>query len=164
MSQHDEMEIEAEPAPIGKHAPDELLTVGEMSRRTGVAPSALRFYEDLGLIASHRTGGNQRRYPRHMLRRVSLISVAKRLGIPLSDVQTAFENVPLDTTPSHEDWQAASRRWKRQLELRRLGIERLERELTGCIGCGCLSMKACRLLNPDDELGEQGSGPQRLPE
>ncbi|MFB9310141.1 MerR family redox-sensitive transcriptional activator SoxR [Agromyces hippuratus] len=160
MSQHDA--LEAEPASTGKHAPDELLTVGEMSRRTGVAPSALRFYEDLGLIASHRTGGNQRRYPRHMLRRVSLISVAKRLGIPLSDVQTAFENVPLDTTPSHEDWQRASRRWKRQLELRRLGIEQLERELTGCIGCGCLSMKACRLLNPDDELGEHGSGPQRL--
>ncbi|SIN78996.1 redox-sensitive transcriptional activator SoxR [Agromyces cerinus] len=160
MSQHDA--VEAEPAAVGKHAPDELLTVGEMSRRTGVAPSALRYYEDLGLIASHRTDGNQRRYPRHMLRRVSLISVAKRLGIPLSDVQTAFENVPLDTTPSHEDWQQASRRWKRQLELRRQGIEQLERELTGCIGCGCLSMKACRLLNPDDELGEHGSGPQRL--
>ena len=160
MSQHDE--LEAEPAAMVRHAPDELLTVGEMSRRTGVAPSALRFYEDLGLIASHRTGGNQRRYPRHMLRRVSLISVAKRLGIPLSDVQTAFENVPLDTTPSHDDWQRASRRWKRQLELRRLGIEQLERELTGCIGCGCLSMKACRLLNPDDELGEHGAGPQRL--
>jgi MerR family redox-sensitive transcriptional activator SoxR len=160
MSQHDA--LEAEIGSTGRHAPDELLTVGEMSRRTGVAPSALRFYEDLGLIASHRTGGNQRRYPRHMLRRVSLISVAKRLGIPLSDVQTAFENVPLDTTPSHDDWQRASRRWKRQLELRRLGIEQLERELTGCIGCGCLSMKACRLLNPDDELGEQGAGPQRL--
>jgi MerR family redox-sensitive transcriptional activator SoxR len=165
MSPHDAIEIE--PASTGgrapdKHAPDELLTVGEMSRRTGVAPSALRFYEDLGLIASQRTGGNQRRYARHMLRRVSLISVAKRLGIPLSDVQMAFENVPLDTTPSHEDWQRASRRWKRQLELRRLGIEQLERELTGCIGCGCLSMKACRLLNPDDELGEHNSGPLRL--
>ena len=162
MSQHDEMEIEAEPASTGKHAPDELLTVGEMSRRTGVAPSALRFYEDLGLIASHRTGGNQRRYPRHMLRRVSLISVAKRLGIPLSDVQTAFENVPLDTTPSHEDWQAASRRWKRQLELRRLGIEQLERELTGCIGCGCMSLKACQLVNPEDVLADHGPGAVNL--
>ena len=138
------------------------LSIGALADRTGVAPSALRFYEAEGLISSTRTDGNQRRYPRHMLRRVSLISVAKRLGIPLSDVQTAFENVPLDTTPSHEDWQRASRRWKRQLELRRLGIEQLERELTGCIGCGCLSMKACRLLNPDDELGEHGAGPQRL--
>jgi MerR family redox-sensitive transcriptional activator SoxR len=133
-----------------------------MSRRTGVAPSALRFYEDLGLIASARTGGNQRRYPRHMLRRVSLISVAKRLGIPLSDVQAVFETVPLDATPSHADWQRASRRWKAQLEKRRRGIERLERELTGCIGCGCLSMKACGLLNPDDELGDDGAGPRRL--
>lgn len=148
-------------APV-RHAPDELLTVGEMSRRTGVAPSALRFYEDLGLIAAVRTGGNQRRYARHMLRRVSLISVAKRLGIPLADVRSAFANVPLDTTPSHDDWQRASRRWKERLEERRRGIERLERELTGCIGCGCLSMRACGLLNPDDALGDVGAGPRRL--
>lgn len=133
-----------------------------MSRRTGVAPSALRFYESLGLIAATRTSGNQRRYPRHMLRRVSLISVGKRLGIPLADVQSAFEDVPLDTTPSHEDWQRASRRWRRQLEERRLRIEKLERELMGCIGCGCLSMRACRLLNPDDALGSDGVGPRRL--
>ncbi|MBT2498376.1 redox-sensitive transcriptional activator SoxR [Agromyces sp. ISL-38] len=145
-----------------RHAPDELLTVGEMSRRTGVAASALRFYEELGLIASMRTAGNQRRYPRHLLRRVSLIAVAKRLGIPLTDVQAVFESVPLDTTPSHADWQRASRRWKKQLEERRRGLERLERELTGCIGCGCLSMKACGLLNPDDALGDDGVGPRRL--
>jgi MerR family transcriptional regulator, redox-sensitive transcriptional activator SoxR len=151
-----------EPMPTARHAPDELLSVGEMSRRTGIAASALRFYEDLGLIASLRTGGNQRRYPRHMLRRVSLISVAKRLGIPLTDVQAVFETVPLDTTPSHADWQRASRRWKKQLEARRRGIERLERELTGCIGCGCLSMKACGLLNPDDALGDDGAGARRL--
>lgn len=144
------------------HGPDEPLTIGEMSRRTGVAPSALHFYEGLGLIASTRTTGNQRRYARHMLRRVSLITVAKRLGIPLSDVQDAFADVPLTQTPSHEDWQRASRRWKRELEKRREGIERLERELTGCIGCGCLSMKACGLLNPDDALGSQGAGPRRL--
>lgn len=143
-------------------AADEPLTIGEMSRRTGVAPSALHFYESLGLIASTRTPGNQRRYARHMLRRVSLITVAKRLGIPLSDVQEAFADVPLTQTPSHDDWQRASRRWKRELEKRREGIERLERELTGCIGCGCLSMKACGLLNPDDALGSQGAGPQRL--
>ena len=144
------------------HGPDEPLTNGEMSRRTGVAPSALHFYESLGLIASTRTGGNQRRYARHMLRRVSLITVAKRLGIPLSDVQHAFADVPLTQTPSHADWQRASRRWKRELEKRREGIERLERELTGCIGCGCLSMKACGLLNPGDTLSSQGAGPQRL--
>jgi MerR family redox-sensitive transcriptional activator SoxR len=145
-----------------RHAPGELLTVGEMTRRTGVAASALRFYEDLGLIAAERTAGNQRRYARHMLRRVSLITVAKRLGIPLADVQATFDDVPLDRPPSHADWQRASRRWKRLLEERRQGIERLERELTGCIGCGCLSMKACGLLNPDDALGDRGAGPRRV--
>lgn len=144
------------------HGPDELLTIGEMSSRTGVAVSALRFYEGLGLIAAERTPGNQRRYARHMLRRVSLVTVAKHLGIPLSDVQTALADVPLDRTPTHEEWQRASRQWKRELEARRLGIEKLERELTGCIGCGCLSMKACSLLNPDDALSEAGSGPRRL--
>ncbi|WP_433675716.1 redox-sensitive transcriptional activator SoxR [Microbacterium gorillae] len=145
------------------HRPDELLSVGEMSHRTGVAVSALHYYERLGLIASLRTSGNQRRYPRHMLRRVALISVAKRLGIPLENVKEAFESVPLSSTPTHEDWQRASRRWKKVLEQRRQGIERLEQELTGCIGCGCLSMKACSLLNPDDQLGDTGSGARRIP-
>ncbi|WP_371743663.1 redox-sensitive transcriptional activator SoxR [Plantibacter sp. MCCC 1A11337] len=145
------------------HSPEELLSVGEMSRRTGVAVSALHYYERLGLIGSERTTGNQRRYPRHMLRRVALISVAKRLGIPLEDVAEAFADVPLSSTPSHEDWQRASRRWQKVLEQRRRGIEQLERELTGCIGCGCLSMKACTLLNPDDELGDTGTGARRIP-
>ena len=145
------------------HSPDELLSVGEMSRRTGVPVSSLHYYERLELIASQRTAGNQRRYPRHMLRRVALISVAKRLGIPLDDVRDAFADVPLSNTPTHADWQRASRQWKKTLEQRRLGIERLEQELTGCIGCGCLSMKACNLLNPDDELGETGSGARRVP-
>src|SRR5699024_2062986 len=99
---------------------------------------------------------------RHMLRRVSLISVAKRLGVPLADAQVAFADVPMDTTPSHADWQRASRRWKAQLEERRRGLERLEAELTGCIGCGCLSLKACALLNPDDALAATGAGPRRL--
>lgn len=145
------------------HTSDDLLSVGEMSHRTGVAVSALHYYERLGLIVSHRTAGNQRRYARHMLRRVALISVAKRLGIPLEDVKDAFADVPLSNTPTHADWQRASRRWKKALELRRQGIEKLEKELTGCIGCGCLSMKACNLLNPDDELGDTGTGARRIP-
>lgn len=149
-------------APAPQRAADELLTVGEMSDRTGVTASALRFYEQLGLIAAVRTPGNQRRYARHMIRRVSLISVSKRLGIPLVDVQHAFAELSLEGPPTQEDWQRASRRWKITLEERRLGIERLERELTGCIGCGCLSMKACALLNPDDALGDAGAGPRRL--
>ncbi|ATG56342.1 redox-sensitive transcriptional activator SoxR [Brachybacterium ginsengisoli] len=146
------------------HEPDELLTIGGMSARTGVAASALRYYEELGLIGSVRTGGNQRRYARHMLRRVSLVSVAKRLGIPLTDVKDAFGDVPMDRTPTHAEWQKASRRWKAKLEERRRAIERLEYELTGCIGCGCLSLKACALLNPDDALAEAGPGPRRLAE
>ncbi len=145
------------------HSPAEYLSVGEMSARTGVAISALHYYEEIGLIASRRTPGNQRRYPRYMLRRVALVSIAKRLGIPLEDVKTAFADVPLSRTPTHDDWQRASREWKRALEQRRQGIERLERELTGCIGCGCLSMKACALLNPDDTLGDSGSGARRVP-
>lgn len=145
------------------HGPEELLSVGEMSQRTGVAVSALHYYERLGLIESQRTSGNQRRYPRHMLRRVALVSVAKRLGIPLGDVAEAFSEVPLSRTPSHSEWQRASRRWKQVLERRRRVIENLERELTGCIGCGCLSMKACSLLNPEDQLGDDGAGARRLP-
>ncbi|WP_441248202.1 redox-sensitive transcriptional activator SoxR [Kitasatospora sp. McL0602] len=142
--------------------PDDWLSIGEVSARTGVAVSALRFYEELGLIASGRDERNQRRYPRHMLRRVALISVAKRIGIPLQDLQEAFADVPLDRPPSHHEWQRASRGWKRRLEERRQTIERLEAELTGCIGCGCLSMKACALLNPGDTLAEDGTGPRRL--
>lgn len=142
--------------------PDELLSIGEMSQRTGAAVSALRYYEELGLIASTRSAGNQRQFPRHMLRRVSLVMVAKRLGIALTDVAEAFATVPLDRTPSHKEWQRASRAWKQDIQERRRSLERLEQELTGCIGCGCLSMKACALLNPDDELGETGSGALRL--
>ena len=97
-----------------------------------------------------------------MLRRVSLVSVAKRLGIPLADVGAVFGDVPMDRTPSHAEWQRASRRWRRTLEERRRAIERLEHELTGCIGCGCLSLKACALLNPDDALAATGAGPRRL--
>jgi MerR family transcriptional regulator, redox-sensitive transcriptional activator SoxR len=140
----------------------DLLTVGEVTARTGVAPSALHFYEGKGLIAAERSGGNQRLYRRHMLRRISLILVAKRLGIPLGDVARVFATLPADEVPTHEDWQRLSRVWKRELEERRRYIERLEHDLVGCIGCGCLSMRACGLLNPGDGLGELGSGPVRL--
>ncbi|MFC8719354.1 redox-sensitive transcriptional activator SoxR [Kitasatospora sp. NPDC057198] len=143
-------------------AADDRLPIGEVSARTGAAVSALRFYEELGLIASERDGRNRRSYPRHMLRRIALISVAKRIGIPLEDLREAFADVPLDRPPSHQEWQRASRNWKLRLEERRRTIERLEAELTGCIGCGCLSMKACALLNPHDALAGDGTGPRRL--
>jgi MerR family redox-sensitive transcriptional activator SoxR len=143
-------------------APEDQLAIGEVSRRTGVAPSALHYYEQLGLITSTRTGGNQRRYPRHMLRRISLILVAKRLGIALADVQEVFATLPPDAKPPIRDWRRLSKRWHEQLARKKREIEQLQRELTGCIGCGCLSMTACRLLNPEDELGEQGPGPHRI--
>lgn len=130
--------------------------------RTGVASSALRFYEDQGLISSVRTAGNQRRYHRHMVRRISLIKVAKRLGISLDSVARAFAGLPHDRKPTMKDWQRISRTWGAELAARRRELERLEEELTGCIGCGCVSMSRCILLNRDDRLGEEGPGPRRL--
>lgn len=140
----------------------ELLSIGSVSERTGVARSALHYYEDVGLIASLRSAGNQRRYPRHMLRRISLITVGSKLGIPLSDIKRALEPVPMSTMPSEADWLRATAEWKRVLEARRRAIEELEDRLMGCIGCGCLSMQACTLLNPDDALAQEGSGARRL--
>ncbi|NMN98247.1 redox-sensitive transcriptional activator SoxR [Antrihabitans stalactiti] len=142
--------------------PDDLLSVGEVSRRTGVAVSALHYYESLGLIAAQRTSTNQRRFPRHMIRRVSLVVIAKRLGIPLTTVSDLLAPLPMDRMPTRREWQRISRAWKTTLEERRRTIESLEAELVGCIGCGCLSMKACRLLNPEDQLGEQGPGAHRV--
>ncbi|MGO3886637.1 MAG: redox-sensitive transcriptional activator SoxR [Mycetocola sp.] len=146
----------------GTPGPDDLLAIGEVSERTGVAVSALHYWERLGLIASVRTEGNQRRYPRHMLRRISLLIVAKRIGIPLADVKDVFDTIPLDATPTHQAWQRTSRMWREQLRERRRTIDQLDAEITGCIGCGCLSMKACALLNPADELAQTGQGPRRL--
>ncbi len=147
---------------MAKLNPADLLTVGEVSRRTGVAVSALRFYEAQGLIFSQRTAGNQRRYSRHMIRRVSLIQVAKRLGIPLRDVAEVFRDLPHDRKPTRREWERIARAWSADLEMRRAALERLQRELTNCIGCGCVSMSACRLLNPYDELASQGPGAHRL--
>ncbi|MDX3004793.1 redox-sensitive transcriptional activator SoxR [Kribbella solani] len=142
--------------------PTEPLTIGEVMRRTGVSASALHFYERRGLIVSERTSANQRLYARHMLRRISLILVAKRLGIPLTDVARVFADLPADRAPTQHDWHHVSRVWKQQLEERSRQLEALERQLTSCIGCGCLSMKACLLLNPDDTLKDQGPGPVRI--
>lgn len=142
--------------------PDDLLTVGEVAQRTGVAVSALHFYEKLGLIVATRTAGNQRRYQRHMIRRVALVVVAKNLGIPLADVAEVFSTLPVDRVPDDAEWRRVSRAWKVTLEERRRAIEALERELVGCIGCGCLSMKACALLNPNDMVAAEGPGARRL--
>lgn len=142
--------------------PTDLLTVGELAQRAGVATSAVRFYEEQGLISSIRTSGNQRRYPRHVLRRLSLVLFAKRLGIPLAEVAEVFASLPEDRMPSKRDWDRIAKRWSDHLEARRREIEQLQSELTDCIGCGCLSLRRCYLLNPADSLAARGAGPQRL--
>jgi MerR family redox-sensitive transcriptional activator SoxR len=138
------------------------LTIGEVAERTGAAVSALRYYESLGLIHSSRTSGNQRRFPRHVLRRVSIIQIAGRFGIPLSEVSEIFAALPTNRSPTRADWRKIATRWHDKLESRRRAIERMQQELTGCIGCGCLSLKSCKTLNLGDELASEGPGPRRL--
>ncbi|MFF9571252.1 redox-sensitive transcriptional activator SoxR [Streptomyces sp. NPDC014685] len=145
------------------HAPTDLMTIGEVARRAGIATSAVRFYEDQGLISSIRTSGNQRRYPRHMLRRIGIIVASRRFGIPLAEVAELFASLPEERMPGKSDWRRISRRWHDRLEARRRELEQLEEELIGCIGCGCLSLNTCRVLNPDDNLSAEGPGPRRLP-
>lgn len=138
------------------------LTVGQLSARSGVAITALRFYEAKGLISSQRNAGNQRRYPRDVLRRVALIKTAQRLGIPLATIQTALHTLPQDRPPSLDDWTRLSERWKTDLNERINRLTALRDQLNGCIGCGCLSMEACPLRNFGDSLSEHGAGPRLL--
>ncbi|MDN8645466.1 redox-sensitive transcriptional activator SoxR [Stenotrophomonas indicatrix] len=137
------------------------MSVGDVARRSGVAVSALHFYERKGLISSLRTSGNQRRYARDVLRRLAVIRVAQRVGMPLEAVARAFESLPQGRAPTKADWAKLSARWQVELEERIHMLQLLRDELTGCIGCGCLSLKRCRLVNPDDVLGERGDGPMR---
>jgi MerR family redox-sensitive transcriptional activator SoxR len=139
-----------------------MLTIGELSARSGVAPSALRFYEQEGLISSQRTGGNQRRYERSELRRVSFIRIAQQVGISLERIRAALAELPESRTPTKSDWEKLSRQWRAELDERIGMLERLRDNLTGCIGCGCLSLKSCALYNPGDVLARDGSGPRRL--
>ncbi|MCG5212745.1 redox-sensitive transcriptional activator SoxR [Streptosporangium sp. KLBMP 9127] len=138
------------------------LTVGQLSARSGVAVTALHFYEDKGLIHSRRTPGNQRRYPRDTLRRVAFIRVAQRVGIPLRLVGEALATLPEGRTPTREDWARLSAGWRAELDLRIEQLVRLRDDLSDCIGCGCLSIDRCVLRNPDDRLGAEGTGPRRL--
>ena len=138
------------------------LSVGEVASRSGVSVSALHFYERKGLIAARRSAGNQRRYDRDILRRLGLIQVAQELGIPLAEVRKVLARLPDERTPSRRDWEAISRDWAADLD-RRIGVlQRLRDRLTGCIGCGCLSMRRCAIFNPDDRLAAQGPGPVLL--
>ncbi len=138
------------------------LSIGEVSTRSGVAPSALRFYEREGLIASTRTDGNQRRYERAVLRRIAFIQAGRAAGIPLADVNAALARLPANRIPSRRDWERLSNRWRADLDERIATLEALRDRLTTCIGCGCLSIDKCELLNPDDEAAEQGPGPHFL--
>lgn len=142
--------------------PAELLSIGETARRSGVAPSALRFYETRGLIRSQRAGGNQRRYHRATLRRVAVIRVAQTLGFSLAEIAAAFESLPAQRNPTRKDWERLSTRWGKQLEQRIAELQNLHDRLDGCIGCGCLSLTRCSLYNAGDGAAGLGSGPRYL--
>jgi MerR family redox-sensitive transcriptional activator SoxR len=139
------------------------LGVGELAERAGVAVSALHFYEAKGLIHSVRTSGNQRRYARSVLRRIAVIKVAQRVGLPLAEIARALNALPSGRTPTVADWRRLSAAWKQELEQRIKTLTQLRDQLDGCIGCGCLSLKACPLRNAQDELAQEGSGPHFLP-
>jgi MerR family transcriptional regulator, redox-sensitive transcriptional activator SoxR len=139
-----------------------MLTIGELSRRSGVSQSALRFYERQGLIAAERTDGNQRRYPSVTLRRVALVQAGKAAGIPLERIRQALETLPAGRPPTKRDWQRLSASWGRELDERIATLEAIRTRLTTCIGCGCLSLQTCRLLNPDDEAARLGGGAHYL--
>jgi MerR family transcriptional regulator, redox-sensitive transcriptional activator SoxR len=139
---------------------DELLTIGEVARRSGVAASALRFYEDRGLIASERAGSGHRRYPRSVLRRIAFIVFAQRVGLTLEEIGSELEKLPADRAPGRRDWSRLSSRWSTRIDERIAELERLKAGLTECIGCGCLSLDRCRLSNPGDRAAGLGPGPR----
>lgn len=140
----------------------ESMTIGELSARSGVAPSALRYYERIGLIRAARTSGNQRRYDRSELRRLAFIRIAQQVGISLKEIKIALERLPDSRTPTKADWARLSDHWRRRLDERIRLLGKLRDELTNCIGCGCLSLQRCRLTNPNDRLGQEGSGARLL--
>jgi MerR family redox-sensitive transcriptional activator SoxR len=138
------------------------LSIGEVASRSGVAPSALRFYERRGLIAASRTDGNQRRYDRAVLRRLAFIQAGRAAGISLERIGGALGTLPRNRTPSRRDWERLSNRWRDDLDARIETLQALRGRLTTCIGCGCLSIDRCELLNPDDEAAAQGAGAHYL--
>jgi MerR family transcriptional regulator, redox-sensitive transcriptional activator SoxR len=138
------------------------LSIGELSERSGVSQSALRFYEREGLISARRTDGNQRRYPAVTLRRVALVQAGKAAGVPLERIRAALDELPTGKTPTKRDWERLSRNWRWELDERIATLEAIRGRLTTCIGCGCLSLRTCVLLNPEDEAGSLGGGAHYL--
>lgn len=141
---------------------DHWLSIGEVARRSGVAASALRFYEEQGLIRSRRTAGNQRQYLRSTLRRIAFVQAAQRVGLQLSEIKAALDSLPDDRNPTRADWSRLSRTWRGRIDQRIAELERLRDNLDSCIGCGCLSLQRCGLYNKFDELAEQGPGARLL--
>lgn len=139
-----------------------MLTIGEVADRAGVARSALRFYEDQGLIESSRSEGGQRRYHRDVLRRVAFIRAAQRVGLTLDEIRDALASLPEHRTPTARDWARLSRSWRPLLDARIAELQRLRDSLDECIGCGCLSLRACSLANPNDIAAAGGPGPRYL--
>jgi MerR family transcriptional regulator, redox-sensitive transcriptional activator SoxR len=142
--------------------PDEWIEIGPLARRSGVAASALRYYEDQGLLAGGRSASGRRRYPRAVLRRVAFIRVAQSLGLSLAEIRAALATLPGERTPTPADWQRLSRSWQPVLDARIAALTRLRDQLSACIGCGCLSMQRCALYNPGDVAGALGEGPRYL--
>ena len=138
----------------------ELLTIGDVARRSGVAASALRFYEERGLITSERAGSGHRRYPRPVLRRIAFIVFAQRLGLTLDEIGEELAKLPENRVPSRKDWSRLSGRWSARIDERIAELERLKLGLTDCIGCGCLSLSRCKLANPADRAAALGAGPR----
>ncbi|HEY0690164.1 MAG TPA: redox-sensitive transcriptional activator SoxR [Kribbella sp.] len=141
---------------------DHWLSIGETASRSGVAASALRFYEDQGLITSRRTSGNQRQYLRSTLRRIAFVQAAQRVGLALSEIKAALDSLPEDRTPTRADWSRLSKSWRGRLDQRIAELERLRDDLDTCIGCGCLSLQRCNLYNKNDGLAERGPGARLL--
>ncbi|WP_320669418.1 redox-sensitive transcriptional activator SoxR [Patulibacter defluvii] len=139
---------------------DHLMTIGQLASRTGVAASALRFYEDRGLIQSLRAGSGHRRFPRYMTRRVAFIVFAQRIGLSLQEIKAELDRLPTERVPTRDDWAALTGAWTARIDERMAELERLRDSLTGCIGCGCLSLDRCALVNPEDRLGRRGPGPR----
>lgn len=140
----------------------DLLSIGDVASRAGVAPSALRFYEREGLVAAERNAGGQRRYHRDVLRRVAFIRAAQRVGLTLDDIRSSLATLPQGRTPTVDDWQELSAAWRPLLDRRIAELQALRDRLTSCIGCGCLSLRSCALSNPDDAAAERGPGARFL--
>ena len=136
------------------------MTIGEIARRSGVAASALRFYEERGLIASERSGSGHRRFPRSVLRRIAFIVFAQRIGLSLDEIAAELAKLPDDRIPTRTDWSRLSETWLDRIDRRIAELKRLREGLTGCIGCGCLSIDHCSMYNPEDRAGRNGPGPR----